>query len=165
MRYIDTSVIIAALDSLDPRQRIAREVLESEEPKVISELVLMELASVISRRDEVLSSIANMLGLSKELSIAALLLYILKRFKLQYKSINGYVKIPLLNKVHKLAINTIQLSPILKLKTLDLLHIAYIKLMKEKGVAVRTLITVDEDFKKREEVVKRTIDIDIQLIK
>jgi predicted nucleic acid-binding protein len=45
MSYVDTSIIVAALDKLDPRQRLAREVLEMEGDKRISELVLAELAS------------------------------------------------------------------------------------------------------------------------
>ncbi len=65
MSYIDTSVIVAALDPLDPRQNSARETLEKEEYKIVSELVIAELASVLSRREELVSSIADQLGLSR----------------------------------------------------------------------------------------------------
>jgi len=50
MSYIDTSVIVASLDPEDPRSNEAKKILENEKCKIISELVLVELASVISRR-------------------------------------------------------------------------------------------------------------------
>jgi predicted nucleic acid-binding protein len=38
MSYIDTSIIIAALDKLDSRQKLAQKVLEKGENKKVSEL-------------------------------------------------------------------------------------------------------------------------------
>jgi predicted nucleic acid-binding protein len=66
MNYIDTSVIVAALDPLNQRQKSAKEILEKED-KVISELVLAELASILNRK-ETLSELIVKLGLRKELS-------------------------------------------------------------------------------------------------
>lgn len=45
MIYVDTSVIVAALDPMDPRRDEARKTLETHEDKVVSELVVTELAS------------------------------------------------------------------------------------------------------------------------
>jgi predicted nucleic acid-binding protein len=50
MSYVDTSIIVAALDYLDPRRELALEILEKKEDKKISELVLVELVSILSRR-------------------------------------------------------------------------------------------------------------------
>ena len=60
MSYVDTSVIVAALDQLDPRHQQARALLEKDEYK----LVIAELASVLPRRREIVSGIAKELGLS-----------------------------------------------------------------------------------------------------
>jgi len=53
MSYVDTSAIVAALDLQDPRHRDVRNLLEEEKDKVVSELVLAELASMVVRREEV----------------------------------------------------------------------------------------------------------------
>ena len=45
MSYIDTSVIVAALDPSDPRWKHARSILEGEGERVVSELVIAELGS------------------------------------------------------------------------------------------------------------------------
>ncbi len=50
MIYVDTSTIVAALDSQDPRHNRAKELLEETENKIVSEIVLAELA-VLSRGD------------------------------------------------------------------------------------------------------------------
>ena len=50
MAYTGTSVIVAALDPSDPRCRKARRLLEDGGYRVVSELTLVELASVVSRR-------------------------------------------------------------------------------------------------------------------
>jgi predicted nucleic acid-binding protein len=63
--YVDTSAIVAALDPSDSRMRRARGLLEHAEDKVVSELVIVELASVLSRRRSLLASIAGRLGVSE----------------------------------------------------------------------------------------------------
>ncbi|MEM3520711.1 MAG: PIN domain-containing protein, partial [Thermoproteota archaeon] len=50
MSYVDTSIIVAALDPEDPLQKSASMILKNEEDKIVSELVLLELTSVLSRR-------------------------------------------------------------------------------------------------------------------
>ena len=48
MKYIDTSVIVSALDPTDPSSISSIEALKREE-KIISELVTTELSPVLSR--------------------------------------------------------------------------------------------------------------------
>jgi predicted nucleic acid-binding protein len=62
MSYVDTSIIVAALDYLDPRRELALEILEKKEDKKISELVLVELASILSRRRNVLYEAFRRIG-------------------------------------------------------------------------------------------------------
>lgn len=50
MRYIDTSVIVSALDPLDQEHDLARRVIRVRGDKVVSELTLVEMTSVIRRR-------------------------------------------------------------------------------------------------------------------
>lgn len=76
MSYIDTSVIVAALDTEDPRHRDAWKVLSRGEDKIVSEMVLAELASVIARHREIFSILRDKLELSREEAIIAILLSI-----------------------------------------------------------------------------------------
>lgn len=57
-------------------------------------LVVTELASVISRRREVVGGIACKLDLNEEEAVLAVLLYILKRFDLRHRSVQGHARIP-----------------------------------------------------------------------
>jgi len=148
MSYIDTSTIVAALDPEDPRYHRTRKILEEEEYKVISELALAELANVISRREELVANIASKLGLTRELAVITIILYITRKFKLNYGSTREFSKTPPLGETYAPIAEAIKLSSKLKLKTLNTLHIAYVKILKNKGQPIRKIITVDKNFKK-----------------
>lgn len=164
MSYIDTSVIVAALDPLDPRQRSARIVLEDDERvKVISELVLTELASVLVRR-ELLLELKARLDLREELIVPTLLLYLIKRFKLEYERVDGYTKIPALGELYSPMAVALNLSTKLKLRTLDSLHIAYSKLLRDKGREIDSLITVDEELRSVVGTTRELLDIRVRIL-
>jgi len=58
----------------------------------------------------------------------------------------------------------IELSSKVKLNTLDLHHLAYIAALKEQGEEIQELVTVDDDFKREEEAIKRGLKIQIKTI-
>ena len=88
----------------------------------------------------------------------------LKRFGLQYRRIDGRGHIyPLGDFYLPLAI-AIELSSKVRLKTLGLLHLAYIAALEEQGEEIHELVTVDDDFKKEEEAIKRELKIQIKTI-
>jgi len=89
MSYIDTSVVVASLDPLDPRRELALGVLEKLRDKRVSELVLAELASIVSRRGNVLHKTLRRIGVRDELAVPVVLLYVLKRFGLQCRRRDG----------------------------------------------------------------------------
>ena len=163
MAYIDTSIIIAALDPYDPRRKEAISLLEKEEFKIVSELTLAELASVLSRRRELISTIADKLKLSKELTIVAILLYLTKRFKLKYMKILARSRIPLIGDIYTPMAKAIMLSSKLGLKALDLLHVAYLEILKEEGTPVTKLLTFDKDFKKAKEYLEKEVKVKVEI--
>ncbi len=163
MIYVDTSVIVAALDPEDPRRSGAREILEASGGKVVSELVIAELASVLSRHGDMLTNIRNKLGVDEPTALIAVILYILKRFNLKYVSLRGYSRTPLGHFYRPLS-RAIELADRLRLRTLDLLHLAYIKALKEQGTQIHTLLTADTDFKNREKDIWEALKVSINLI-
>jgi predicted nucleic acid-binding protein len=164
MSYVDTSIIVAALDYLDPRQKSALEVLEKKGDKKISELVLVELASILSRKRNILYEAFRKIGVKEELMIPAAILYIVKRFRLEYKRVYDHGRVLPLGDFYLPLATAIELSSKFKLKTLDLLHLAYIKTLIDQEEEIFELITVDEDFKKEEESIKRELKIDIKTL-
>ena len=97
MIYLDTNVIIAFIDELDPRHSDANELLSSySDDKIVSRLTLIELASVYSRA-----------GLPDSLSLA---LYSIRRVKARVMEVN----------FDDVFIHAFKLAPLLKLRTLNL---------------------------------------------
>lgn len=163
MIYVDTSVIIAALDVKDPKREEAKKILEIHDDKAVSELVLIELASVLARQHKMLASIRNKLNLDEHVAFMAVILYIMKRFKLKYTIVGGFLRTPL-GSFYKPLGYGIELAEMLKLRTLDLLHLAYIKSMKEQGILISTILTADKEFKDNEEDIKKIVGISVDLI-
>ena len=101
MMYLDTNVVIAYNDKLDPNHDKARKLLENlRDVKVVSKLTLLELASIYSRAD-----------LDDPLSLAI------------YSIDNAGARIVNID-LAKILVEAFKLAPFLKLKTLDLIHIA-----------------------------------------
>ena len=165
MTYIDTSIIVAALDPQDPRQRQARKVLKTGRDNVVSELVIAELASVISRREELVKSMASKLGLPGELTLTALLIYILRRFKLNYRAVEGRATLPLLGKMTTPIATAVELVPKLRLRTLDLLHAAYVKTLRDSGEPIHTLLTADIEFEKSSKQLGEAVGVKLHIMK
>ncbi len=163
MSYVDTSIIIAALDPRDPRREKALKILGDSRPKIISELTLVELASVLARRREVIAALANRLSIDEHLAFIAVLIYILRRFRLKYIGVKEYSR-TMLGEHYKPMSYAVDLASTVGLKTLDLLHIAYIKAMKEQGTKICSLLTVDADFKKHETSIQGTVGVLVELL-
>jgi predicted nucleic acid-binding protein len=161
MSYVDTSIIVAALDGFDPRQKLAQEILEKRKNKIVSELVLAELASIISRRENILFELSEKIKVKKELAIPTLLLYILMRFKLSYRKINGHKRVFMIGNLYLPFATAIDISSKFKLKTLDLFHLAYLKILKKQGEEINEFITADYDFKREKENIERELNISL----
>ncbi len=117
MIYIDTNVIISYLDEQDPNHSKALRLLDTlKEDRVVSELTKVELASVYSRA-----------GFDDPMALS---LYSIRR-------INARVINTDFNRV---LVKAAEMSHRLKLRTLDLLHIAVANL-----IGAQKLVTFDKD--------------------
>ncbi len=164
MKYVDTSVIVAALDYLDYRREKAEQFLEQEDDKVVSELVLAELASVFSRRGELLRAMERLLGVKRELGVILALVYVLRKFNLQYIKVNDSLLLPPIGRVSRIVAKAVELSVKVKLRTLDLLHLAYMLTLRDEGYPLRELVTLDKDFIDNKSIIEETLGIRITTI-
>ncbi len=72
------------------------------------------------------------------MTVVAVLLYIMRRFGLKYVDIMPENRALPLGRMYLSMAIAVELAPDLKLKTLDLLHASYVKLMKERGTNINT---------------------------
>lgn len=119
MEYIDTNILISYIDKNDPKHSMAEQLFKEYSNKIISELNIIEMKSVLSR--------SNLM----EEQMYALIDYLLIKSDIKIKPIDINESIMKGNEV----VNN------LKLKTLDLLHIATAILVKADK-----FITFDKDF-------------------
>lgn len=142
--YIDTSVIVAAIDRGDGRNKEAEKFLLREKEKVISPLVLTEIFSVVSRNSDRLSDM--LIGLDVEIdeedlpAIIARLSVKKYGLKLLYSFDKEFTIFGEVSAEIKLAFT---LAPKLKLRTLDLLHLSNAWNFKLNGYGVDEFATFD----------------------
>ncbi len=144
MKYIDTSVIVSALDPADPSSISSNEVLQKQE-KVVSELVITELSSVLSRNKNFVTLMDELSG-DRASSSYAMILYILKKFDLLFLPVQQIqVEMPIGNYGNIMSF-AVELSRDIPMRTLDLLHLSYAHAMMESTKADIELITRDREF-------------------
>ena len=163
MSYVDTSVIVLALDRLDPRCSLAKAALKRAGDKVVSELVLVELSAVLARKG-LTKLFAEKLGVNRRLIASTLILYLLRRFGLRVRAVEGLIRIPMLGDMSQPMAETLNLSERFRLRTLDLLHLAYVKLLREMGERIDILMTADEELKKMAKEIEEELGVTVQFI-
>ena len=127
MIYLDTNVIISYVDELDSNHEVAVKLLEGiKDERVVSELTLVELSSVYSRA-----------GLPHPQALA---LYSVRKVGAKIIEID-------FNYVLRMSL---KFSELLKLKTLDLLHVIACKI-----VGAKVFATFDKDIRSRSELISR----------
>ena len=144
MKYIDTSVIVSALDPADPSTISSIELLRRRE-KVVSELVITELSSVLSRNKNFVNLLDELSG-DRTSSSYAVILYILQKFDLLFLPVQQTrVEMPIGNFGNIISF-AVELSRDIPIGTLDLLHLSYAHAMMESTKADIELITRDREF-------------------
>ena len=159
MKYIDTSVIVSALDPEDPSTVRSNEVLRKPE-KIVSELVVTELSSVLSRNENFVNLINELSG-DRESSSYAVILYILQKFDLLFLPVQQTrVELPIGN-YNNIMLFAIELSKYVPMRTLDLLHISYAHSMMESTKSGVEFITRDREFEIYKSEINRAAGIEV----
>ncbi|EQD38440.1 PilT domain-containing protein [mine drainage metagenome] len=123
MKYIDTSVIVSALDPADPSNINSIEILKKPE-KVISELVIAELNSVLLRNRNFVSLMGELSGDRNSSSYAAIT-YILQEFDVLYLPTQQIQIETPIGRYSNIMAFAIELASKVPMRTLDLLHLSY----------------------------------------
>ncbi len=154
MNYVDTSLVVTALDRSNPkRSKAAAALLGGSRGKVVSELFLVELASTISRKADLL----NALGAEDSQPptiLLAYLLYVMSKFELKLIGPSGERVVTPLGRVSGEAGSSLGLAANLRLRSLDLLHVAHLVSLTDRGYGIETLLTSDAEFLKAESFLK-----------
>ena len=156
--YIDTSVIVAAIDRGDGRNKEAEKFLLREKEKVISPLVLTEIFSVVSRNSDRLTGFdveideEDLPAIIARLSVKKYGLKLLYSFDKEF-TIFGEAPAEV-----KLAFT---LAPKLKLRTLDLLHLSNAWNFKLNGYGVDEFATFDRGILDKADGIEKLTDIKV----
>ena len=144
MRYIDTSVIVSALDHADPSRMSSTDTLKKP-GKVVSELVVTELNSVLLRSKNFVGLMDQLSGDRTSSSYAAII-YILEKFDLMYLPTQiTQIETPIgrYNSVMEFAIGVANKVP---MRTLDLLHLSYAYSFSSLTRSRVEFVTRDKEF-------------------
>lgn len=153
---------MSALDSSDPSRENSLETLRKPD-KVVSELVIAELNSVVLRNK-------NFVKLRKELkgelssSIYAVIIYVLERFDLLYlPAPENSIEVPI-GKYNGVMALAIELAIKVPMKTLDLLHLAYAFSLSKSNKSNVEFVTRDRGFRDYNREINEAIGITINYI-
>jgi len=156
MNYIDTSLVVAALDSTsEKRSKYASTILGRTREKVVSQLFLLELASAISRKPELIKAVAMEENNKPASVLLAYLVYLLSKYDLKFLPLSGEQVATPFGRVNTEVGSGLALAAELKLRSLDLLHVAQLLLFKDRGYTIESLLTSDADFLRAEKFLEQ----------
>jgi predicted nucleic acid-binding protein len=154
--YVDTSVVVKALDDAHPGQaEAARKSLKTRVEKVVSELFMLEFSAAVSRRTDLLSAVSKSLSVPDSTVAMGYTIFATSKFDLKMLGTSsGPVSTPL-GKLSPEVARAMGLAGTLKLRSLDLLHLSYAMVLREEGYPIEAFLTSDREFTKAEGALKQ----------
>ncbi len=156
--YVDTSVVIAKYKPGDLLYRDANRFFERDYDFVISPITLMELYSVLAR-------IRPFLRLEKGLgntNVDTIVAFIIHDLKLRLVARSFMTKLQVFGAKIRLPLEyhlAIKFSERLQLKTLDMLHIAYVYMLRDM---LNYFVTCDDDILKARNTIEQQIGVKVR---
>lgn len=152
MIYVDTSVVVMSLDKSEPaRSTTATELLDESVGKVVSEIFLVELAAAISRKEELIDAVAEG-DVKPQMALLAYLVYLMSKYDLRLlESSDSRIFTPL-GRVSAESGSSLGLAARLKLRSLDLFHVAHLLSLKDRGYGIDAILTSDGEFLKAQKL-------------
>lgn len=166
MAYVDTNVVLAKYFPEDSAHRRAVRFLEqSAVRKMISPISLIELAAVLSRIDPALRAPEELLQETPRRRVRALLEFLIKDTHLHVTTVPAKAKLRVGGTSFTAPIEyhtCIRLAHALKLKTLDLLHVAYADNLRRCGYEIETFVTFDQDILGKANEIQQETEIEVK---
>ncbi|OLD03933.1 MAG: hypothetical protein AUJ07_05160 [Crenarchaeota archaeon 13_1_40CM_3_53_5] len=165
MAYVDTGVLIAAYAPKDPLRSAARNFLgKSRASRIISSLTFEELSSVLSRIEENLELPSILRQEPPQRRIRALVEYVVRDCRLTIASQVGSSRIRLGGRSVTMPMEystAAALAPKLKLRSLDLLHLAYASLISRLEFSISSFVTGDETILGKTDEIQESLNITV----
>ena len=165
MAYVDTNVIIAKYVPADKLSGRATAFLESRDRKIASPVSVIELAAVISRIDSNLEGPPELLQETPRRRVRTLVEFMIRDSGLFLASLPAQARIKVAGALLSVPIeyhNCIRLAHALKLKTLDLVHLAYADSLRKWGHDIDSFVTFDVDIIERSAAIYEELGIEIK---
>jgi len=165
MAYVDTNVIIAKYVPADKLNSRATKFLECKDRKIASPVSIIELAAVISRMDSNMEAPPELLQEPPKRRVRTLVEFMIRDSRVFIASVPAQARIKVAGAVLSVPIeyqNCIRLAHALKLKTLDLVHLAYADGLRKWGHDIDTFVTFDIDILERSDAIHDELGIEIK---
>lgn len=166
MAYVDTNVILARYFPDDELHADSTIFLEStRKKKIVSPVSAAELAAVVSRIEAELQAPTELLQEPPKRRVRALVEFFIKDSGLLMASAPVQARVRLGGTVLLVPIeyhNCIQLAHALRLKTLDLMHLAYADSLRKWGHELDSFVTGDEDILARSDAILEQLGISVK---
>ena len=154
--YVDTNIIIAYYKPSDPLYNVVRTFFRRKESFIITPINLFELYSVISR----IRSYISLPDKIKSVKARVIVQYIVEDLNLQTLARTFLVKLSKMNvRIPAEYYLAIKLADSLKLRSLDLLHIAYASLL---GNEIDAFITGDIEILEKKDIIEEKTGVKVR---
>ena len=166
MAYVDTNVILANYFPEDRVHSRASAFFElSRKRKIVSPVSVVELFAVVSRLKTELRAPKEILEELPRRRVRALVEFLIKDCKLFLASVPAQAKIKFAGTVLSVPVeyeSCIRLAHGLKLKTLDLIHLAYADNLRKWGHGVDVFVTFDGDILRSSTNIQERFGIEVR---
>jgi predicted nucleic acid-binding protein len=165
MAYVDANVIIAKYVPADKLSSRSTAYLAGRDRKVASPVSVIELAAVVSRIDSNMEAPRELLQEPPKRRVRALVEFMIRDSGVFLASVPAQIRIKVAGVVLSVPIeyqNCIRLAHALKLKTLNLVHLAYADGLRKWGHDIDTFVTFDADILERSDAIYDELGIEIK---
>lgn len=166
MAYVDTNVILAKYFPEEKLRTRAIDFLDrTKGKKFVSPVSVVELAAVLSRLNLKLQAPNELLEQTPRRRIRALVEFLIRDSNLFLASVTVQAKVKIAKTVLSLPMeyhSCIRLAHVLKLKTLDLIHLSYADSLRRLGYEVDAFVTFDKDILARSDDIRNETEIEVK---
>lgn len=166
MAYVDTNVLVAAYAPRDPLHKASKAFLDkSETTRIISPLTFEELSSVLARTEEELELPPALAREPLARRIRAVVEYMVTDSRLTLASQLGSSRVRVGGRSVLVPLEywkAARLAPLLRLRALDLLHLAYAHLIGRLEFGVKSFVTGDEDIISKAADIHKSLEVAVR---